>query len=292
MKTKILSLASLFTAMVLSGEVCIAQSPQPPPTSLPNAFPPKPQPSGVPPGVPVMQPGVPRTAGLAEPSRREEAPLFDLEFGGGTPQQLVAAIEKATGEPLNAIIPEQDKDVLLPALRMRQVTVSDLFAAMEQSSRRTEMYVTGTYYSGFAGSQAQYSQQNTSFGFRKVGTVWVFSNNKVTPPPDLVSVKTRFYQLEPYLVGNAVRPGNTVEDITTAIQTAWKMMENKQVRKNATTELKFHKETGLLIAVGDAVQVQMIDDVLSALRPDLATGLPPAEPRKTNAPAKKQATEN
>lgn len=227
----------------------------------------------------------PHVIGGNPPAAREPERKFNLDFPGGTPQQLVEAIEKATGEPLNAIIHEQDKDVVLPALKMRQVTVADLFTAMEQASRRTETQITGTYFSNFSGGtpHSQYTTMETSAGFRKVGTVWIFTNKRAVPPPDTVLVKTRFYQLDPYLAGH------TIEDITTAIQTAWKMMaENKMSRnRNSATELKFHKETGLLIAVGDAAQVQVIDDVLNALRPDLAAGLKPAEPpRKTNAPAK------
>jgi hypothetical protein len=33
-------------------------------------------------------------------------PKFDLDFAGGTPKDLVKAIEKATNKPLNAIIPD------------------------------------------------------------------------------------------------------------------------------------------------------------------------------------------
>jgi len=201
----------------------------------------------------------------------------------------VETIEKAMGEPLNVIIPEQDQNVQLPALKMRQVMVVDLFAAMEQSSRRAVAFVTGTYFSSTMGEQSQYSQQETSFGFRKVGSVWVFSNKEVTPPPRRApAVKASFYQLEPYL------DRHSVEDITTAIQTAWKMKASRQGAN--LTELKFHKETGLLIAVGDMGQIQMIDDVLNALRPDLTPRNPPLkqpEPSsKTNAPAKKPATEH
>ena len=221
------------------------------------------------------------------PPPRQEDRKFDLDFLGGPPEKLVIAVEKATGEPLNAIIPEQDKDVILPALKMRQVTVADLFTAMEQSSRRTESQVTGTYF--FAdpngGPRSQYQMVETSYGFRRIGSVWVFSSKRAVPPPDQVMVKTRFYQLQRYL------EQNSIEDITTAIQTAWKMMAaNKSApNKNATTELKFHKETGLLIAVGDVAQVQVIDDVLTALRPDLAVYLKSGEaPRKPNpnVPAK------
>ena len=176
---------------------------------------------------------------------------------------------------------------MLPALKMRQVTTADLFTAMEQSSHRMETQVTGTYFGGAVGDamRSQYTMVETSYGFRRIGSVWVFSSKRAVPPPDQVMVKTRFYQLQRYL------EQNSVEDITTAIQTAWKMMAANKLapNKNATTELKFHKETGLLIAVGDVAQVQVIDDVLAALRPDLAVYLRSGQaPRKPNpnVPAK------
>jgi hypothetical protein len=81
-----------------------------------------------------------------------------------------------------------------------------------------------------------------------------------------------------------------VEDITTAIKTAWSMMTKNNLGANRSgvgTELKFHKETGLLIAVGDPREVQVIDDVLAALRPDLAPKPKAgASPVKTNEPPK------
>ncbi|PYK59482.1 MAG: hypothetical protein DME21_13110 [Verrucomicrobia bacterium] len=43
---------------------------------------------------------------------------FDLNFPGGTPRQLVEAIEKASGKPLNAVIPDEDADLHLPPLKM------------------------------------------------------------------------------------------------------------------------------------------------------------------------------
>jgi hypothetical protein len=49
---------------------------------------------------------------------------FNLDFPGGGPQDLVAAIEKATGKPLNAIISEEDSAVSLPPLKMNNVNVA------------------------------------------------------------------------------------------------------------------------------------------------------------------------
>ena len=52
---------------------------------------------------------------------------FDLDFPGGTPKELVAAIEKAMGKPLNAIIPTENADMQMPPLKMDDVDVAALF---------------------------------------------------------------------------------------------------------------------------------------------------------------------
>ncbi|HVM47093.1 MAG TPA: hypothetical protein VMU04_03650 [Candidatus Acidoferrum sp.] len=72
-----------------------------------------------------------------------EAPLtrFNLDFPGGTPKDLVAAIEKAMGRPLNAIIPEEIASTRLPALKMSGVTVAQLFQALTAASRRTQAVI-------------------------------------------------------------------------------------------------------------------------------------------------------
>ena len=61
---------------------------------------------------------------------------FSLDFPGGTPAQLVKAIEKATGKPLNAIIPNEDADAKLPPLKMDNVDVVKLFRALELASAK------------------------------------------------------------------------------------------------------------------------------------------------------------
>ena len=204
---------------------------------------------------------------------------FSLDFSGGTPKQLVAAIEKAMAKPLNAIIPAEHADVKLPALKMNNVDVQQLFQALESTSRKTEMYVTGT--SGLVGRRQipTYSQMVTGYGFRTQGqlsdeSIWYFYVEKPTLPPIQIqtSPKTcRYFALEPYL-----DRGQTVDDITTAIQTGWKMLG-----EDDTPKISFHKETKLLIAVGDPEKLETIDAVLQALRSSSgpkninpATGLP------------------
>jgi hypothetical protein len=178
---------------------------------------------------------------------------FNLDFPGGTPQQLVKTIETSSGQPLNAIIPAEFADVKLPALKMRQVSVDDLFKGLELASQRTITYPTAAV--GFGGrAQRQYATARTATGFRRTGNVWVFYHEKPAIPEEAQA--SRFYHLEPYL------KTYKVGDIITAIRTAWKMLgETKE------PTLSFHEETKLLIAVGSQEQLQVIDDALAVLRP-------------------------
>ena len=168
---------------------------------------------------------------------------FDLDFPGGSPNELVAAIRKAMGRPLNAIVPSEHASQKLPPLKMKGVDVAQLFQALEAANRTN----------------------NAIFGFRTIGTVsddsvWFFY---FTGQPRT----SNFYLLTPYLDS-----GLKVDDITTAIQTGWKM-----AGISPTPELSFHKETKLLIGVGDMNQLQTIDQVLHALSaPTPATKARPA----------------
>jgi hypothetical protein len=111
----------------------------------------------------------------------------------------------------------------------------------------------------------------TSLTFQTSGplrdeSVWYFRGREKAPDPSIfgetkapvVTKTSRFYALTPYL-----EQGLKVEDITTAVQTAWKMLGEKE-----TPSISFHKETKLLIAVGEPSKLETIDAVLAALRPD------------------------
>lgn len=214
---------------------------------------------------------------------------FSLDFPGGTPKQLIAAIEKAMGKPVNAIIPDEHANLQLPPLRMNNVNVSQLFEALQRASMKTEKYVSGTYYGGGypGGSSASYQMFPTSYGFRTQGdltddSIWYFFADKVPSTPAIKAC--RYYSLAPYL-----ERGTTVDDITTAIQTGWKMLGEKE-----TPTINFHKDTKLLIAVGEPDKLETIDAVLKALSPwsSPIPVTPPASPVPASRPAGKPKTEN
>jgi hypothetical protein len=183
---------------------------------------------------------------------------FSLDFPGGTPSQLVAAIEKAMGKPLNVIINQEDEDIVIPPLKMNDVLMPQLFTALEAVSRKTVAVSTGGGYGGFG----SYSQVTTSYGFRTSDSpvsdtsVWYFYVEKPSLPRVISTDKLcQFYSLSDYL-----NRGFTVDDITTAIQTGWKL-----AGENSPPELNYHKETKLLIAYGEPSELRTIQQVLDTL---------------------------
>ena len=199
------------------------------------------------------------------PNESGKLAKFNLDFPGGTPAQLVKAIEKATGKPLNAIIPIEYVGEQLPPLKMSNVDVPRLFQALKLASVRQVQYETGSYFGGGMMGGAAYATYSSSYGFKTENpetddSVWYFYEDNPPKPPQHQSTPAkscRFYQLAPYL-----ERGLTVDDITTAIQTGWKMMG-----ETSPPEISFHKETKLLIAVGEPDKLGVIDNVLGALQP-------------------------
>lgn len=184
-----------------------------------------------------------------------ELTKFNLDFPGGTPKELVAAIEKAMGKPLNAIIPTEDADLQMPPLKMNDVVVPQLFSALEAASRKTVAVSTGNFGNS-------YSTVTTDYGFKTAdspltdASIWYFHAEKPSMPPMVSTAKVcRFFTLANYL-----NRGFTVDDITTAIQTGWKMSG-----ETATPELSYHKETKLLIAFGEPAKLGTIQNVLESL---------------------------
>lgn len=187
---------------------------------------------------------------------------FNLDFPGGTPGELVAAIEKASGRPLNAIIPPGDTDRRLPPLKMNSVDAAQLFGALGEATNRM------AYANGMLGpSQCGFRTQ----GLPTDDSIWYFWVNQ---PPTRPKV-SQFFLLKPYLAH-----GLTVDDITTAIETAWKMEGAPQ-----RPQMSYHKETSLLIVVGDEPQLVVVRRALRALSGEDA----PASPEEGAKPAGKKS---
>lgn len=182
-------------------------------------------------------------------------PQFDLEFAGGTPKEFVKAIEKATAKPLSVVIPEETAKLTIPALSVKNVTVTELFNAATKACTRTAPYIVQR-----SDGTAAYGDYTESWGFRTEGiphekSIWYFYWDRARPHDIVAPTICQFFQLGPYLDA-----GYQVEDITTVIQTGWKMLGETKA-----PELVYHKDTRLLVAVGAKNLVEMIGEALKQL---------------------------
>jgi hypothetical protein len=185
---------------------------------------------------------------------------FDLDFPGGTPRDLVNAIQDATKRPLNVIMKEEDATAKLPALKLKNVTVVDLFGALRNIGRSTEKVQLGVDpVTGLPIS----SERQTSFQFMSRDgetdddSIWTFvSEVRIVSPSASEPKSIRYYNLGPYL------DTFKIDDITTAVKTGWEMLGEPSGAK-----FSFHKDTKLLIAVGRPDQLVVIDSVLKELAP-------------------------
>lgn len=187
---------------------------------------------------------------------------FDLDFPGGTPATLVKAIEKAKGKPLNVIIPEENADLKIPAILVKDVTVAQLFEALKVNSTHHERRV----WRAFSDSTHQetlsnpitYYERAVSYGFQTTGApndqaIWyLYSDGSV----DQIEPKVcRFFQLGPYLGA-----GYTEDDVKSIIESGWKMLGI-----NKPPEISYDKGTRVLTAVGEIDKVDLIGDLLNQL---------------------------
>ena len=201
----------------------------------------------------------------------EDLPRFDLAFPGGTPQELVDAIQKEI-TILNAIIPAEHKNVKLPPMKMKSVNVKELFDALEAATRKTVPYETGRSGDG----RRIINEKVTSMGFQTTPpvrreSVWAFYVIPAFSVPEQRIVK--YYQLKG-LLGEY-----KIEDITTAIQAGWKMMGEGE-----NAELNYHEDTKLLIGAGASYQLDVIASVLAQLREAMMTASPGSVDPATGSP--------
>ena len=231
------------------------------------------------------QPGFP---GAAHEVANEELPRFDIDFPGGSPDGFVQAIQQALEKVssdfyINVIIPEDAKAEKLPALKMRNVDVSELFKALEMASTRPTPLQPGPYNMPPPGFGGIPMNQSPRYGFHTAGpvtqrSIWFFQVDQPQPTPSTKTV--RYYQLAPYLTEF------TMDDIGSAIEAGWNMLGEKH-----STKLNFHQDTKLLIAVGEPGHLEMISSVLKELgagmtnrpptnpKPAKSTEQPPSQPR-------------
>ncbi len=200
-----------------------------------------------PPAVPALpsRPGFPSAPGIPGNPGGVVEPTFDIDFPGGTVVEFVAAVGAARGRSANILIDENDRSIRIPKFAMRQVTLGSLMQAINRLGRMREQ--------GFEFDSGNYAVPGEA--------VWSLA---VVRPRSAAEEQVKFFNLEPFL------SKNSVEDITTALNAGYQLKTGSNERLN----LKFHKETQLLMVRGGPEVLAMVADVLTQLK----ASQPPAKP--------------
>jgi hypothetical protein len=167
---------------------------------------------------------------------QKETPPFSIDFPGGTADALVQEVGKQSGSRPNVIIPEQMEKVLLPRFKLQNVSMAQIFEAMNLIIDERGM---------------QHFRWMNEGPKTDPHTVWILSRIPLRPPAETCQVWSVGHLLEAY----------PLEEINTAIRATWQMLGQP-----SNAALKFHPETKLLIARGNEQELKLAQEVLKELQ--------------------------
>lgn len=236
-----------------------------------------------------QQPGIPAPASSrARPERtppagidpntgqpimpQEPAVRMDIDFPGGPPEMLLDVMQQVSGQKFNVIVHPDTAKYQLPAFKLRDVTAAQVFLAMNALG-----------------------EPNFANGYwQRVplpdGEIWTLTAQRGQPagylagfvPPPANQQPQQAKQCRVFNLSQVLED-YSIEDVTTAVQAAWDLMGGRDAG-----DIKFHKDTKLLIAFGNSQQVTVLQEVLSELRNNVLNKrasekpktVPTAEPKK------------
>jgi hypothetical protein len=178
------------------------------------------------------------------------ATISNVRFNGGSVELFVDLLRQAGREakpplpPLNVIVPDEMRNDFVPQFELHNVTYADVLMAL--SSLRTP-------------NQKKSIWRGTGNGKGPNELVWVLTSERSDDGSNVPKQTSQVFQLQRYL------SKYKVEDITTAVQTTWEMLG-----KEKGAQLKYHKDTSLLIGAGTPEQLAVISQVLNSLAEGVA----------------------
>jgi hypothetical protein len=223
--------------------------------------------------------GLPGIPGQPAPATRPEPVRMKIDFKGGTPEELIDTMKNASGTKPNVIIHQDASRTLLPAFSLRDVTASQVFTALNMIGESGDSPV-------WQPAQTQDGDIWTLMPQRRqpmaIDPVTGLPNAHVAGVPRQFSPmrQARVFNLTPVL------DDYSVEDVTTAMKGAWELMNSAE-----DPAVKYHKDTKLLIVVGDPNQLSVVSEVISQLSMNIrlkqnAATKAAAEPAKQEQPKK------
>jgi hypothetical protein len=175
--------------------------------------------------------------------QRPEWMRMNIDFAGGSPAELLAAIKKVSNQTPNVLIHPDAATVTIPAFKLRDVSSAQIFIALNALS---EPPFTNGYWKAAPLPD---------------GEIWTLTRPhaygpKIDPTTGfpVASKNCKILNL------TLVLGDYSVDDVTTAMKGAWELLNSGE-----TPVVKFHKDTKLLMIVGDDRQLNVANEVLREL---------------------------
>jgi hypothetical protein len=218
-------------------------------------------------------PGRPANEGEAEPR-------FSIKFNGGSPELLVEILREAmktsakNAKAPNVVIANSMRDAEIPSFALQNVTVNDVFQTLNSVADASK---SGQWV--LSGSTEPIWVLNPAFAANIDPLTGLPAGMGRPPEPRSVQV----FPVSRYL-GDL-----KIDDLTTAIQTAWNLLPSAAESGSVLPTLKFHKDTELLLAVGTDEQLRLAKEVLNSLREGMAEKMEMERITAENAKKKEDA---
>lgn len=185
---------------------------------------------------------------------------FDLSFPGGSFLDLIRLIHEVTGKPPNVIVGPGARETRLPPFELYSVSADQVFNAIIGLAMSRESELSGMTIilrDGIWIIDRAIRRDVPSPGVRPGGGREGMTTDPFAPSPGKPEQITHIFQIRQLLAKFEL------EDITTAIETAWELAGYEE----ASRTLRFHHETKLLFVRGSRDQIRLVEQVLKELRP-------------------------
>ena len=203
-----------------------------------------------------------RERGFAPAQEPVSGPLVSIEFKGGTLGDLVKAVRGATKEPVNISLQGDAGSIPVEAMSLREVSVGSLLsAALGARAGQPELRGDGS---------AQTTTLNTEPGAGGGAPIFVITRREGVPQGMGYPVNMRGHEpitdvlsIQKMVTGEGALPP---EVVLTAIDTGLAMGE-----AGPRPQIKFHKDSGLLLVRGDQNQVALVGEIVRRMQKDYDT---------------------
>ncbi|CAG1008315.1 hypothetical protein PHYC_03549 [Phycisphaerales bacterium] len=194
-----------------------------------------------------------------------QPPLITIDFKGGTVAEYVAALRKSAGEePVNVVLSKEAADVPLSTISLRLVSLDNAVQAISPAAGLANGEFLIQRIKPMAPPNSNAAAVYSVDYIRRERVVQTVSGRIFGDP------QIQVFSLKPLTEPSPEDGGPTVtehaETILTAIQTALDLDASTEAPR---PDVKFHRESGLLIVRAIPAQLRAVEGCLERMRDDV-----------------------